>query len=272
MSRTELPNDQGLCLYVLRALRGWTQGELAEAMGTSASVISEYEKGKRRISQRALHRAAEVVGIPIEELYTFVSAVAGVRKVMGSFHPRQREPLEAALQGFYMELGAVSATIVDVVLAASQGWRNFPPGQLPAPETAHVLWNRLQELRMEERWLLVEAVKRYQTWDLCDLICAESREAAEAGEDSALELAELALHVAEQVPGEEDWRACIQGFAWAHLSYARGERGDSAGAQRAFEKFRQLWQKGASVRPLLLNEERVADLESCVAGMTGPLH
>ncbi len=272
MNQTELPNDRGLAIYILRSVRGWTQEDLAEAMGASAHVIAEYESGGRRISQRALYRATEAVGAASEDLYTLLSAIAGVRSAIGSFHPLHREPLEAAVQKFMIGSKDITATLVDVVLAAALDWKNLPAGQLPSPESAHVLWRQLEPLRPEERWLLVEAEKSYQTWDLCDLICAESREAAEAGEDSAVELAELALHVAEQVPGQEAWRACIQGFAWAHLGYARRERGDSAGAREALEKSRPLWQKGTSVRSLLLNEARVADLESCIAGRTASLH
>lgn len=273
MTQTELPNDRGLAIYILRSVRGWTREDLAEAMGASAHVIAEYESGGRRISQRALHRATEVVGAAIENLYTLLSAITEVRSIIGSLlHSTRREILEAAVQGFTIGPKDINATLVDAFLAAALEWKNLPAGQLPSPESAHVLWRQLEPLRTEERWMLVEAEKSYQTWDLCDLICAESREAAEAGEDSAVELAELALHVAEQVPGKEAWRACIQGFAWAHLGYARRERGDAAGAREALEKFRPLWQKGISVRSLLLNEARVADLEGCVAGRTASLH
>jgi transcriptional regulator with XRE-family HTH domain len=272
VNQTGLPSDRGLVIYLLRSLRGWTQEDLAEAMGTSADVISEYESGERRISQRALHRANEAVGSTLEGLYVFLSALAGLRSVIGSFHPLHREPLEAAVQGIILGSETLTATILDVVLAAALDRKDLPAGQLPSPESAHVLWSQLEPLRTEERWLLVETVKSYQTWDLCDLICTESREAAETGEDSAVELAELALHVAEQVPGKEDWRAFIQGFAWAHVGYARRERGDSAGAREALKKFRPLWQKGISVRSLLLNAARVADLEGCVAGRTASLH
>jgi transcriptional regulator with XRE-family HTH domain len=272
VTQTELPNDRGLALYILRSVRGWTREDLAEAMGASAHVIAEYESGGRRISQRTLHRATEVVGAAIENLYTLLSAITEVRSVIGSFlHSKHREILEAAVQGFTIGPKDITATLVDAFLAAALEWKNLPAEQLPSPESAHVLWRQLEPLRTEERWMLVEAEKSYQNWDLCDLICAESREAAEAGEDSAVELASWRCMSPNRFRARRPG-ACIQGFAWAHLGYARRERGDSAGAREALEKFRPLWQKGISVRSLLLNEARVADLEGCVAGRTASLH
>ncbi len=50
-------------------------------------------------------------------------------------------------------------------------------------------------------------------------------------------------------PGDEDWRACVQAFAWAHLGHARRERGDRAGAAEAFARFRQLWRDGGARVP-----------------------
>ena len=42
--------------------------------------------------------------------------------------------------------------------------------------------------------------------------------------DRALELADLALRVAELIPGEEPWRSRVQGYAWAHVGNARRVR------------------------------------------------
>jgi transcriptional regulator with XRE-family HTH domain len=68
MRRDETPDERGICLYILRSLRGWTQEELADTLGTTASAISEYEKGKRYLPERIVRRAAEVVGIPTRQL------------------------------------------------------------------------------------------------------------------------------------------------------------------------------------------------------------
>lgn len=54
-----------LALVVLRALRGWTQGELAQATGMAPSVLSEYETGKRNPSRKAVERAARAAGVSL---------------------------------------------------------------------------------------------------------------------------------------------------------------------------------------------------------------
>ena len=51
-------DELALVIVVLRALSGMTQAELAELAGTTASVISEYETGRRRPSRKTVERFA----------------------------------------------------------------------------------------------------------------------------------------------------------------------------------------------------------------------
>jgi transcriptional regulator with XRE-family HTH domain len=265
MHPTEI-DQRGIAIYVLRSVRDWTQEDLANAMGTGVGVIADYESGRRRPSQRAIHRAAEAVGALVEDLYELLTALGEVREVMEIVVPLHRKRLAVAIEEACTKIGPLSGTLAQVVLAATKEGKKLPSGRFPAPESAHLLWDRLERHRPEDQRRLVDTVESYQSWDLCELLCEESREAAAEGEDSAVELAELALHVAERVPGDEDGRACVQAFAWAHLGHARRERGDRPGAEEAFARFRQLWQKGASLRPLLLDDARIADLEALVSG------
>ena len=57
-------DEMVLGLLILRMGQGWTQADLARRAGTSASVISEYETGKRRLSFDRLSRIAEAAGLP----------------------------------------------------------------------------------------------------------------------------------------------------------------------------------------------------------------
>ena len=58
------------------------------------------------------------------------------------------------------------------------------------------------------------AVPELLSWADCELLADKSEEAAADDADRALELAELALWVAERVPGEAVRLQC-QGWSWA---------------------------------------------------------
>jgi transcriptional regulator with XRE-family HTH domain len=55
---------EGAIVKLLRSLRGWKQGELAKAAGTSQKLISSYEVGEKVPRPRTLERLAAVVGVP----------------------------------------------------------------------------------------------------------------------------------------------------------------------------------------------------------------
>jgi transcriptional regulator with XRE-family HTH domain len=256
LRRNEVPNERGVCLYVLRSLRGWTQVELADALGTAASVISEYENGRRRASERTVHRAAEALGISQERLYMLLSFLRELQEGMGSTPPPRSSRMEILIEEFHMAFEAIAREAAELILAVARG-RSWPP------EPADVLWARLESLGKENRLFLVDIAEEYQTRELCERLCEESLAAADDGEDSALELAELALHVAERVGGGDFWRWRVQGYAWAHVGHARRRHGDLDGAREAFARFRQLWEQGAPADPSgLLDEARVLGLES----------
>jgi hypothetical protein len=58
-----------------------------------------------------------------------------------------------------------------------------------------------------------------------------------------LELAELALSIAERVPGEESWRSRLKGYCWAHIANARRVANDLSGADEALTRAWELWRE-----------------------------
>src|SRR5688500_636738 len=81
--------------------------------------------------------------------------------------------------------------------------------------------------------------------------------------EEALELADLALSIAERVPGETNWRSRVQGYCWAHIANARRVANDHAGADEALARAWDLWRVGAAHSdPELLAEWRLLDLEA----------
>ncbi len=133
---------------------------------------------------------------------------------------------------------------------------------LEARQQAVSLWARLKRYSAAQRRTIVEELAQFRSWALCELLCEESVKAAADNADRALELAYLALRVAELIPGEEAWRLRVQGYAWAHVGNARRVKGDLRGAGEAFGRCQKLWHAGTPGDSGLLDEARVLGLEA----------
>ncbi len=269
MRRSET-DVRGICLYILRSLHGWSQGELAKALGMPASTISEYERGKRYVPERIVRHAAAAAGIPAQDLLDLETSLRGLQSLLRSA-PVPNTPLaDLAAEGLSLGFEDLARRVIERVLTSSPAWKGSSRSTRDLVP-ADVLWAELERCGMEERRLIVEEGVEYQTWGLCKLLCEKSLEAAD-GQGDALELAKLALQVAELVPGDEDWRECVQAFAWAHLGHVRRKLGDRSGAEEALARFRRLWRSGAFRRSLLLDDARIADLEALASGEMSALH
>lgn len=58
--------DIGLKIQLAREEKGFSQEQLARAMGCSQSALSNYEKGKRRLYLSQLEALAEILDKPLE--------------------------------------------------------------------------------------------------------------------------------------------------------------------------------------------------------------
>ncbi len=254
----ELPDESGLIFTLFRSVHRWTQGELAEAIGTSPSVISEYENGTRRPSRRAIIRAAKAAGVATEKIDQILQALRSLQEIMAA-HRRSHlaDPYEEAAEKLSRGLEPLAHAAVQSI-RPGPAVRRAPP-RVEDREQARGLWERLERYEPETRRLLIEEGEEYRSWALCELLCDKSLEEIA---DRALELAELAVFIAERIPGENTWRSRVQGYAWAHVGDSRRRRGDPLGAQEAFSRFRQLWRTAGEVHRALLNEMRVMAWES----------
>jgi transcriptional regulator with XRE-family HTH domain len=258
MRREELPDELGLIFILFRSMHNWTQGELAEAMGTAPSVISEYENGTRRPSRRAIVRAAKAASVPVERIDQILPALRSLREIMRAHrHSHSVDLYEEAAEKLSRGLEPLAHAAVKSI-RPEPAVRSAPP-RVEDREQARGLWERLERHEAETRRLLVEEGKEYRNWALCELLCDKSLEEIA---DRALELAELAVFIAERIPGEDAWRSRVQGYAWAHVGDARRRRSDLRGAQEAFSRFRQLWRTAGEVNRALLDEMRVFKWES----------
>jgi transcriptional regulator with XRE-family HTH domain len=265
----KIPPPLGLALTVLRSAQGWSQKRLAEASGVRKTMISDFEVGRRPLSQARLEALAAVLGYGRESIDAALLCLEWVRppvevstSPLGPAPEERRVIEQASTRVAKTVLGATRSTLTSRLRAnrARQARRE-----------ADEQWNRLKRYSPRDRRLLVEGAQEFHTWAFCERLCAESEKAAAADANRALELADLALRVALLVPGEEGWRSHVQGYAWAHVGNARRVGGNLPGADEAFARFRDLWGVSSSNDADLLSEGRVLDLEASLRREQGLL-
>jgi len=122
------PPALGLALTIVRTVQGWKQWKLAAAVGTTRSVISNQEKGSRRIVRQELAAYAARMGF---DLGRRAEAVAGLEEVVKAFAGRQL-PYDTALAtldlaALYLEDGrtaevkALAARMIAIFAAQKVG-------------------------------------------------------------------------------------------------------------------------------------------------------
>lgn len=251
--------DLRLAIILLRGVKGWSQGQLAGAAGVAPSVVSDYERGKRRVPRAIVSCFAEAAGIPQAVLERLLPALHTFRHAVTE-PPRPSSPSEAALDDLIEKMGAALRIAGVTFMSVASPRSVFPPGPEDRFE-ARELWERLGKFEPEDRRLLVGFGEEYQRWTLSELLCHESARVAAQDVDRAVELADLALKIAELTPLSLDWSHRLQGYAWAHVGNARRAQGDLSGAEEAFRRAESLWNAGAYAEPDLLDKWRVLALE-----------
>ncbi|MFL6261770.1 MAG: helix-turn-helix domain-containing protein [Thermoanaerobaculia bacterium] len=78
------PEDAGTFIAFLRLLRGWSQADLANALGLTAGAISRYETGDVVPDRDRLEHIARVVGLPLRMLDRVYLPVAAARSAVAS--------------------------------------------------------------------------------------------------------------------------------------------------------------------------------------------
>ena len=260
MARDKL-SPEALALIYLRSERGWPQKELAGRHGlTTYRQLSRYETGDRPLSRETLDALAASLGYSPEA----VDALLFIRSLVAP--PEREAPSPVAptaeerrrIHRAAIAAGWSTAEEVRERLVARKRRLNAEA----ARRDAGALWARLKAHPRQARRGLVAASPELRSWALAERVCHESERAAAHKPNEALELANLALSIAEQTEGGEDWRQRVQGYAWAHVANARRVANDLSGADEAFVRAWDLWQAGAASDPGLLAEWRILDLEA----------
>ena len=241
------PSTLGLALTFLRSKRGWSKKRLADALGVDRSLLSRYERGDQLTRER-LDALVAPLGYPPEavEVLRLADRLISLGEEGGS------------LGVSAMAVGWSAAELAFEDLARREETRKAEAERREAEES----WASLKKATREDRRALVSGFPEFRTPALAARVCAASLRAAPHNAREALELAELALSIAEQAPGEEDLRSRAQAYCWAHVGNARRVANDLDGAEEAFARSWSLRQVGAEADSDLFPEWQLLSLEA----------
>jgi tetratricopeptide (TPR) repeat protein len=112
------------------------------------------------------------------------------------------------------------------------------------------LWAELAPLDPQDRWTRLHGDSRFVSWGLCELLVRRSCQTAPEEASEALHLADLAVHIADELSGsepfEEEWVCQLRSLAWAALGNAGRVQGDLSGAEKSFEMSDSSWDEGTA--------------------------
>lgn len=238
---------KSLALTYARLAEGLTQKELEERSGIAG--LSDLEKNREPERSRldelfvAMGRRPEDVDIA---LYCADLMIRPGPPIESPVEPTLEEArtLKAAAA---LEAGAVfDATLEQLAQILREEKAKAHRQEAQA---------RLKDLMRRpsaERWRRVEENAAYRTWALAEAVALESEKKAAHDADAALDLARLAVRIAELTPGGNAWRSRVGGFCWGFLANAYRVKGDFPAADQAFLRSDKLWQAGAIADPGLI--------------------
>jgi len=242
-------------LAVMRTVLRRPQTEIADALGCGPTLICDYEAARKPLSRERLDEIAVALGIPVEAVDLTLSFLKSFR----SLTPPEGG---AAIRSRRAEAVVTQVTVSAEVFARSLLALGPERRAEEDRRQARILWERLKSQPADQRRALVESTPELRSWALCELVCERSLEAAADKADRALDLAGLALRIAELAPGEAAWRKRLQGYALAHLANARRVAGDLPAADKEFARARSLWDAGAPMHFEILAAARIFNLEA----------
>jgi tetratricopeptide (TPR) repeat protein len=250
-----------VALVNLRRTRGLEAKELAAKAGIPPNVLSGYETGtKRTLTREKLLFFATLIGYTrqeVDELLRWIQKAQtspGARGIRSPAATWLQRDTENAVGDFVRETEQFSRDFLDLVVDRGRA--------LAERQRALDQLERLRRTKAVDRRRLVEQKPECWTPALCQLLCDESIRAAADNADRAVEWAELAVAVAERVPGDKASRQGLEGFALGHLGNGRRVQGKLPTAKAVFLQARPLWEAGAEANLGNLNAARFLGLEA----------
>ncbi len=239
----------------LCSVLGWNQGKFARALGLSRNTLHRIEKGLSELSDEKQEAAKAILEITPEEFEAAVHLATLIfeRRNSGFAPPAPGSRRARLAKQFDAALRDTRAFLESRVRAIEVA---------EAKEEAERLWKELATRPQKERLLRVETCDEFLTSAFIARLCDESVNAAPKRASDSVELADLALRVAELAPGTEAQRAGRRGQAWAFVGNARRVSNGFGEADRAFTSSCEFCGVGAGEEPEYFDSARPLDLEA----------
>jgi transcriptional regulator with XRE-family HTH domain/tetratricopeptide (TPR) repeat protein len=249
----------GKALVILRVIRGWERDDLARAAAVSGEMLASYERAKTKPALPVLDRLIAALGFPpaiFDRCLAFVESAREASRLHLATGEDALRAQAAEIAARHARLAEEHARLrLDEISAAAR--------LLVSRSLAPAAWAALAACSDQARRGLVQHARQFQTAGLCELVCDMSLAAACDSAERARRLAELAVEIAERLPGSEGWRSRLLGYAGFHLANSlRVDGNDLPAAAAALERARGRWEAGATDDPGLLNAARVMSLEA----------
>jgi tetratricopeptide (TPR) repeat protein/transcriptional regulator with XRE-family HTH domain len=239
----------------------------ARRLGMRPAQLSELErKEEGALTRDSLEELLALLDIPPEAIDPALYALDIVSPPQPSGSPVDPTPAERrSLQQAAIVAGNAALEATREKLTANLRQVKVTRARRQAAS----LWKTLEDLPPRRRRSAVEAEHRYWTWALAERLCEESVRAAAHRADGAMELANLALRVAELAPGSEPWRSRLLGWVWAFVANALRVHGDLPGAEEGFVQSDRLLEAGAAADANLLDRARPLGLKATLRRYQG---
>lgn len=280
------------CVKLLRTAGEWSREDLAEATGVTPDALADYEEGRRPVTREMLEDMIAGLQLTEEDALSFGASIprarpwrqagpdlsADEKSMIGRLTAQIGREVETEIGRNSRSLPGFSGIVqsvwgrffVEMLIREGSEWEEV---WHPRPEDRFEgaeLWSRLERFPARDRNLLVDATQEFAHWSLCERVCLQSADLSGEDPRQALGLAELAVRIAVRVPGEDNWRSRLHGFALAHLAQARFSSGDLTGAAETFRDALRHWKAGAPGDPSqLLDGTALEVFEACLLESEG---
>jgi len=135
MKRSDDAEVLRVAVITFRALKGWSQAELAKAAGLGASAVSRYESGAQVPTADTLARIRMAVGVPPMLAPGLLSWVRAARSAMagGTVNDYGDDVIEAAAAELGHSLSQLMRTALEEIRedyaneADDEPWEDGPP-------------------------------------------------------------------------------------------------------------------------------------------------